>query len=530
MKGKAVMTTPQHTNALVQWLERPEAYPHRPESVQRIETHISQVFLAGPYVYKLKKPVKFSFLDFTTLAARERACREEVRLNRRLAEGAYLGTVPVTRDATGQFTLDGDGEVVDWLVHMRRLREDRMLDRLHGAGKLRPEQIDQLSELLARFYASAPRAPYTPQEYLARCQAHVRENRDSLCSALPANLEAAVDRTHGFQMQLLSLQPQLFMQRGERGLVVEGHGDLRAEHICLDDPIAIFDCIEFQDEFRYLDVADELAFLAADCDFIGATWVGPQLFERYSRRSGDQPEPELLAFYKAYRASVRAKVAALRASQQDGPAKDESTREAERHLELAGSYVPPSYRPLLIAVGGLSGTGKTTLARSLCEALAAQILRSDVVRQELFASAVAGETPDAEKYSQAGRSRVYEELFRRAERLLDLGVSVVLDATFAQAGFMSAAQELAKSHDARFLAVECWCPPEIALQRISQRLQAGTDASEAHAGVYRQQAQSWAPWPASVPQTRIDTTMPLEDQRRAVLSTLASVDDGRLFG
>jgi len=517
------MWSPVQTAELIQWLETPNSYRHRPDSVQRIETHISQVFLAGTLVYKLKKPVKFSFVDFTSLAAREQACREEVRLNRRLAESIYLGTVPITRDAAGHFGLGGEGDVVDWLVQMRRLPENQMLDRLHATGQLQPLQIDQLSALLARFYASALRAPYAPATYHARCVAHVRENRDTLRSTMPPNLAAEVDRIHGFQLQLLHLRPELFTKRVEGGFVVEGHGDLRAEHICLDEPIAIFDCIEFLDEFRFLDVADELAFLASDCDFIGATWVGSQLFAHHEKLTGDRPDPALLAFYQSYRACVRAKVAALRAAQLAGTSDSAAMQEARNYLEFAGRYIPKNYRPLLLAVGGLSGTGKSTLARGVAEALSAHVLSSDVVRQELFAPPQIADAVPVEKYSLAGRSIVYDELLRRAASLLDQGVSVIIDATFAQTSDLEAVQTLCRQHAIRFLAVECCCPPDVALQRIAQRLQAGNDASEAHADVYRQQSESRTPWPVNIPQSKVDTTMSIEDQLQRVFSELAAL-------
>ena len=297
------------SNELLAWLRTPRAYPHRPQAVEHVETHISHVFLAGDLVYKLKKGVRFPFLDFSTLERREHACREELRLNRRLAESVYLDVIPVRRGPAGQFTLGEDaddrGEVVEWLVQMRRLPAERMLDSLYHHGELRPYHIDQLAALLARFYASAPRAPFTEEAYRQRCLAHVGENRESLRNSLPAGQAALVERVHAFQLQLLRLRPELFDARVQAGRIVEGHGDLRAEHICLTEPIAIFDCIEFREEFRQLDLADEIAFLVADCDFLGAEWIGPRLVHRFGQLSGDRPPAVLLDFYKAYRACVR---------------------------------------------------------------------------------------------------------------------------------------------------------------------------------------------------------------------------------
>src|SRR5439155_12847777 len=205
--------------------------------------------------------------------------------------------------------------------------------------------------------------------YRELCLSHVHGNLRELLAVKHHLPRGVVERVHGFQLQLLMLQPALFEGRVESGRIVEGHGDLRPEHICLSDPIQIFDCIEFSPDFRRIDVADELAFLAAECDFLGADWVGPQLLAAYRRQSGDIPPPILIDFYKSYRACVRAKVAALRADQLQGAAQSAAAAEAHQHLALADRHVESWSKPLVLVVGGLSGTGKTTLAKALASAL-----------------------------------------------------------------------------------------------------------------------------------------------------------------
>ncbi len=270
--------------AIVDWLSQPAAYPQRPQRVEVIETHISLIFLAGENVYKLKRPIRYDFLDFTTIENRERDCREEVRLNRRLAPNIYLGIVPVTRAGDGRFQLNGDGPAADWLVHMRRLPTDHTLDALWRRGELRPEHIEQLIQLLADFYRSLPPLPITPDEYRARYTEHVQGNLRELLAVAHHCPREVVQRVHAFQLQLLHLRPALFDARVHGGQIVDGHGDLRPEHICFCNPPAIFDCIEFNADFRQIDIADELAFLAAECDFLGADWVGRQLFEGFVLR------------------------------------------------------------------------------------------------------------------------------------------------------------------------------------------------------------------------------------------------------
>lgn len=513
--------------ALVAWLSTPDAYSRRPSDVERVETHISCVFLAGSEVYKLKKPVRFDFLDFSTLPAREHACREEVRLNRRLASHVYLGVVPVTAQAGGTFALEGDGEVVDWLVHMRRLPEDRMLDELHRRGELLPDHVNLLAKSLATFYANAKPVAITAEEYRSRCLAHVQDNLAELLAVSHHLPRGVVERVHCFQLQLLQLRPELFAARAQAGRIVEGHGDLRPEHICLTDSIAIFDCIEFNEEFRQLDVADELAFLAAECDFLGAVWVGPQLFQRYQELSSDRPPPILVDYYKAYRACVRAKVAALRADQVDGDARESAAQEAATHLALADDYAAEYLQPLVLVVGGLSGTGKSSLARELAQSLGAELLRSDVIRRELFGPTTKQDEVDHGIYQPEVRRRVYQELLRQAAVWHSQRVSVVLDATFSKAADLLAARALATDPHARFLAIECHCPADIARQRVVARLQAGSDASQANVAIYEEQRANWEPWPTQVPSCWIDTQQPVETQTQQVFKLLAHLSDSR---
>ena len=511
---------------LVRWLSRPETYPHRPERVEQIETHISHVFLAGSHVYKLKKPVKFDFLDFSTTRSREQACREEVRLNRRLAPDAYLGVVPVVRGDDGALRLGGEDAAVDWLVEMRRLPTELTLDALHRRGELRQEHIERLATTLIRFYASLAPLDLTPQQYRDRYVAHVRGNRRELLAVKHHLPRGIVERVHGFQLQLLLLRSAIFGARVREGRIVDGHGDLRPEHICLSDPIAIFDCIEFNPDFRRIDVADELAFLAAECDFLGADWAGPQLLKAWQDQSGDRPPAVLLDFYKSYRACVRAKVAALRADQLQGPAQVEAASDARRHLALADRYAAPWIRPLVLAVGGLAGTGKSTLAAAIAEALGAELLRTDVIRQELFGAGPQPAHIDGGIYSREARQQVYDEMYRRAAAIYADRVTIVLDGTFSTKDMLQGAREVAVDPQSAFFAIECVCQQEVAHDRISRRLAEGRDPSEARPEIHEIQRLRWESWPAEVPQVRVDTEQPLPQQVEQVLTALATSVNG----
>lgn len=507
--------------AIVRWLAKPQTYSHAPATVEHIETHISHVFLAGPFVYKLKKPIKYDFLDFTTVQAREQACREEVRLNRRLAPETYLGVLPVIRDACGNYRWDGARDVVDWVVQMRRLPTELTLDELHRRGELRPEHIERLAATLVRFYRSLPPLALTAEQYVDHFLEHVQGNQRELLSVKHHLPRGVVERVHAFELQVLRLCPEIFVERVRAGRIVDGHGDLRPEHICLSDPIAIFDCIEFSPDFRRIDMADELAFLAAECDFLGADWVGPQLLASYQMQSDDRPAQILLDFYKSYRACVRAKVAALRADQLQGPSLATAATEAARHLALADQYIAAWGRPLVLVVGGLSGTGKTTLATALAEALGAELLRTDVVRQEMFGAGSHAAQTDVGIYSPEARERVYQEMYRRAATLHADRVGVVLDGTFSTLDSLRKSQQVAADPRSLFLAIECVCRPEVAHQRIGRRLEQGHDVSDARPEIHDIQKERWETWPPEIPQVRIDTEPPLNQQVEQVIAVLA---------
>ncbi|WP_349371326.1 hypothetical protein [Salinarimonas sp.] len=293
-------------SAKARFLARPEAYAHRPSRVGVIETTLSFVFLAGPRVYKLKKPLVSSVFDFSTLEKREADCRAEAALNARLAEGVYLGVVPLTR-GPGGLAIGGEGETVDWLVAMRRLPANRMLDRVIRAGRVTRGEIATLGERLAAFYARAQRPRVDPAHYPARFARQISEARMLLAEPVVADARAPFAAALGrFEARLAADRP-LLEARALEGALVDGHGDLRPEHVCLTDPIAIFDCLEFSDALRIVDPLDEIAYLALECRRLGAPAVGPAVEAAVAERLGDDAPPRLVALYTAARALLRAR-------------------------------------------------------------------------------------------------------------------------------------------------------------------------------------------------------------------------------
>ena len=302
-------------DARIAFLSQPQSYPEPVTRVLRVQTHLSWVFLTDDHAYKLKKPVRSDFVDLRTIADRRRNCRAEVRLNRRLAPDVYIGAIPLTCDASGRLAIGGDGDVVDWLVKMRRLPQDRMLDRIIVAGHAASVDVDAIVQPLCRLYRAAAPAAMSPEAYVQGLAAEIRATRDELRKpawALPADV---IERTALLQLRMVEHGDKdgdgaaLLGGRAASGRIVEGHGDLRPEHVCMTSPPRIIDCLEFSRTLRSLDAVDELAYLALECERLGAPELRERIFDAYRRIGDDDPPAPLVDFYQSYRASIRAKIA-----------------------------------------------------------------------------------------------------------------------------------------------------------------------------------------------------------------------------
>lgn len=291
-------------------------------------------------VYKLKKPVRYDFLDFSTLGARHRACLEEVRLNRRLAGSVYLGVVPLTVDARGNMHLGENGTPVDWLVKMRRLPADRMLDNAIQQQTLQKTDIDKFSRVLASFYRHAEPIVITPSQYKQRFRRDIKANQRELSYPDFKLPWAQIMTLTKAQLTPLEQTPEFIEQRVKQGKIIEAHGDLRPEHIGITHDPVFIDCLEFKREFRLLDPVDEISFLAMECERLGAAFVGDRVFEIYQQVTEDHPPEKLIRFYKSYRASLRAKLAIWHLK--DSPVHQHSkwVHRAKEYLQLAEKYPP----------------------------------------------------------------------------------------------------------------------------------------------------------------------------------------------
>ncbi len=454
-------------DALVRDLLDPGNYPDpRPSAVKLATTHASWVFLTDTDAWKLKRPVDYGFLDFTTPEKRRLDCEAELVLNRRLAPDVYLGVVPVRRDARGHSFSRG-GEIVDHAVRMRRLDDDDSAAAWIRDGRPLGPELAGLASRLADFHRSHPgKAELGSPEALA---VSVEENFAQLEPRLGQGVDEATFRgVRAWQERFLRDRADLLRGRVARGFISEGHGDLRLDHWYVGGSLLI-DCIEFNERFRHMDGAADLAFLAMDLEVHGHPEMASWLLSRYAERRDDPGLYRVIDFYLSYRAWVRGKVALFQAS--DPGRAGAKRREAATHFALAESYTRPPDRPRpVIAVGGLIGSGKSTLAEAIAYSLALPLVSSDRLRK--LASAV------APAYDEASRRAVYDELFRRAEPVLESARGVVLDASFWKQELRFAARDLAARHGRPFLFVETECDEATIRSRLRARSGGDSDARE----------------------------------------------------
>lgn len=325
--------------AKVAFLAQAENYPESTRRVDTVETHMSWVFLTDRHAWKLKKPVRQSYLDFSTEAARRYYCAEEVRLNRRLTHDVYLGVVPLTAGADGRLRLGADGAAIDWLVKMRRLPADRMLDFAIHADTVNADDVRNVADALWRFYRECEPIPLREGEYHDRFAAGIADNLRELTAREFRLPHEMIEPTCARQRSFLEGAGPLLDERARRGYVVEAHGDLRPEHVCLEPQPQIIDCLEFSRDFRLLDIVDELAFLALECERLGAAWIKDVILRRYAGLGGDAPTPELVHFYQSHRACMRAKIAIWHLKEPERSDGAKWTMQAREYLRLAALHV-----------------------------------------------------------------------------------------------------------------------------------------------------------------------------------------------
>ncbi len=504
--------------ALIKGLLNATAYPHDADAIQLIETHISWVLLTGQFAYKIKKPVNFGFLDFSTLAKRQLYCREEIRLNQRLAKDWYLNVVPITGKPE-QPEIDGIGEAIEYAVKMVQFPSSQTLSDYAVSGRLDVAEIDQITDLIADFHQTIQiaedRSPYGDshdiKHWFDENFVHIRpllEDKQQLLQLEAIKNWSEVEWTK---------KAPMMQQRKQQGYVREGHGDLHLGNMMsANGKVILFDCIEFNPMLRWIDVINEAAFLMMDLLHLGYHAYAYRFLNRYLQHTGDYCGTALLRYYLSYRALVRAKVILLRSAQNiDATSCARIHSEYSAFANLAERFTKPDQKALIIT-HGFSGSGKSTYASQLAEQIGALQIRSDIERKRLFgysSQANTGSGIGSGIYTHEAETKTYNHLADLADVVLEASFPIIIDAAFLKAEHRKLFQQLAGKCAAKFVIIDFQLCAETLCQRIKQRHH---DPSEATIEVLRQQQQTAQP----LSQDEKGHAIPINTETNNVLETV----------
>ncbi len=514
--------------ALIAALLQPDRYPHSVTTVEHLQTHISHVLLAGDYAYKIKKTLNLGFLDFTSLARRKYYCEQELRLNGRLAPDLYLDCVPIGGSATRP-VLGANGEAIEYAVRMRRFPQEALLDRVLATGRLENRHMDALARQLVAFHhaiaTADPAEPFgTPERVRGPMMDDFTHTRPLLTDPADLDALAAVERW------TLATTERLWPRLAERkagGWIRECHGDLHLGNLVLADTgqVTIFDCIEFNDDLRWIDVINDLAFLLMDLRFRSAGGCAQRLLNTYLEYGGDFAGMALLSYYQVYRAMVRAKINAIRAGQDDIPEPDRAAARAlcRDYLRLA-LVLTQEPTPFLLITHGLSGSGKSRRTGQLLEIFPGAIrLRSDVERKRLFGLGPlddSGSTLGGGLYTPDASARTYRRLYDLADGLLAARHPVLVDATFMKRAHRQPFRDLAARYGVPFILLDCVADPETLRARVAARRARGNDAAEADIEVLERQLRHDEPPAIDENPLKTDGDTDVERLRAAIATAM----------
>ncbi|SRR5579884_603221 len=477
-------------SGLIEFLLNPSSYPHKPRHIKHIQTHISHVFIVPPYVYKIKKPVNFGFLDFSTLDKRRYYCEREVELNSRLCD-AYIRVEEIS-SRNGGFSFGGGDEVIEYAVKMRRLPNTYFLKNLLARGRVTKDDLLRIVEKLVEFYKRES-ATQNISEYgrPERIRININENFSLSEHFIGKTIsKAAYDAIEFYNDAFFKEKSRLFEERIEKGLIKDCHGDLHIEHINLSPRgVCIYDCIEFNERFRYIDIASDIAFLAMDLDFNGYSDFANFIISEISRRMEDKTIFDIVDFYKCYRAYVRGKVESIRSGEPEVPdeQRQSSQERAKRYFRLALRYALFGSGPALIVVFGLIGAGKSTLAHALSEELSCGVVSSDSVRKEIMGIRPTEriyEGFDKGIYSRDVTDITYREILNRGRRTVELGKIVILDASFSKRGFRESVLREAEALGVPFYFIETRASEENIKKRLIEREKVGGSVSDGRLEIF----------------------------------------------
>jgi len=462
-------------------IKKPSVYGDNIKDIDLIQTHISYVALTGKYAYKIKKPVNFGFLDFSTIEKRKKFCEEELRLNNRLCPDIYLDVVSFNKK-DGQLEINGEGEVVDYAVKMKEFAQDKIMSNLLKEDKISDEDIENICNVLVDFYSKVGSSKEI-NEYgsVDLIKKNTDENFEQTEEFIGKTISKEIFDFIKKQTNNFMKNKQIFDSRVKNGFISDCHGDLHTGNIVIEDgEVCIFDCIEFNKRFRYSDVASDIGFLAMDLDYLGYPYLSSILIEKYVEKSGDEEIFNVLNFYKCYRAYVRGKVAGFKLN--DPNISDEEKRKtidiARKYFDLAYFYAKlfskkEISKPVLFITTGMTGTGKTTIAQKFKVDYSACLISTDSVRKEMAGIDKFERHHDAYNtgmYSPEKMMQTYEIILKKADTSLKQGKNVILDATFKTKELRDKAKEIAINNNAIFLILFCDTSEENVKKYLEERV------------------------------------------------------------
>jgi aminoglycoside phosphotransferase family enzyme/predicted kinase len=525
---------------LIAFLESPQAYPHRPTEVRAIQTHISWVFIASPFVFKVKKPVNLGFLDFSTLEKRRYFCQREIELNRRLCPEIYLDAVAIYETDSG-FSFKPPGDIVEYAVKMKELLHGWFLSELLEKNLVGEKEIDRVISVLRQFYQAETPTPEieqwgTPEKLKISTQENFAQVHPFVGKTISS---AAFEAIRHYTNQFYIVNENLFHERIQQHRILDCHGDLHLDHVHLTpEATTIFDCIEFNDRFRFIDIANDLAFLAMDFDFKGRSDMAKVLLLTSARELGDAGMLKVANFYKCYRAFVRGKVEIIRATEKETRNPKEHENQAARYFRLALRYAIAGSEPLILVVMGRVGTGKSTIAKRLASELDWPVFSSDEIRKTLAGVALTQRTPLELRdkiYSARMTQKTYGKLLEdgfavigcsrgRRPRLFQPHNSVILDATFSTRVLRKSLRDKCKKANVRVQFAELEVDPSEIKKRLKARDEKTAETSDARLEDFEKLNAAYQP-PSELAPDLIRVSIPkafgISDAAKAILLCLA---------
>jgi uncharacterized protein len=470
----------QLSKSIIEFMNQPDSYPHHPDRIEHIQTHISHIFIASPFVYKIKKPLDLGFLDFSTLEKRLLYCRRELELNRRLCDDTYLEVARLVQSGnTFQITSENgqSGTPIEFIVKMKQLKRDNFLIGIAKERKLKISHLERVAIKLHRFYSNqTPDSEILNYGKPEQIRFNTDENFNQTESFIGKTIsQLAFDSTRHYTNGFLEKNDSLLRKRINEKRIVDGHGDLHLEHINLtDNSICIYDCIEFNERFRYQDIAADLAFLAMDLDFHQYQKMSLQFIDRMSQLMSDPDLPVLTGFYKCYRAYVRGKVKSIESNEKEVTASDKikAAEKAGRYFRLALRYSLFGSKPTVYLFMGRVASGKSTLANQIAEDTDLPIYSTDHIRKEIADIPLTERLPDEERsslYSSEMSVKTYQVLYDHGIREIRNGRSVILDGTFSSRKKREEFSERFEKAQVDYLFIEAVSDNDIRKDRLRKR-------------------------------------------------------------